>query len=423
MKKNVWIFNHYAGNMYVNKGGRHYWIAKYLKQNGFKPVVFCCNAKHSDEKATYFKNDKLFHIHQAEEINIPFVFIKGRPYIGNGKQRILNMVDFYINIKRTAKILAKKHKKPDVIYASSVHPLTLLAGIQLAKYFGVKCVCEVRDLWPKSIVAYSDRWSEKSILIKLLYRGEKWLYQNADAVIFTMEGGKQYISDKGWDRGRGKIDLKKIFYINNGVDLEGFDYNAKKYVAEDGDLDDQTIFKVVYAGSIRKVNNLVLILKVAEMLKNTNVKFLIWGDGDELENLKNVAQTNKITNVTFKGNVNKRYIPSILIRADLNLLHWEEVDSLCQYGISSNKLFEYLAAGKPVLSTVKTGYSIIKKYECGLEVDEFTPASVSENIRCIISLQDNERDRMGKNARKSSMDFDFRKLTEKVAEVLTDNIL
>ena len=78
--------------------------------------------------------------------------IKARKYQGNGKQRVLNMVDFYRNVKKAAVEFAKKNAKPDIIYASSVHPLALVAGIQLAKKFGVKCICEVRDLWPESIV-------------------------------------------------------------------------------------------------------------------------------------------------------------------------------------------------------------------------------------------------------------------------------
>ena len=78
-----------------------------------------------------------------------FVFVRGRTYEGNGKQRVLNMVDFFRNVKRAARAYAKTWGKPDVIYASSVHPLTLVAGLQMAKHFGVPCVCEVRDLWPE----------------------------------------------------------------------------------------------------------------------------------------------------------------------------------------------------------------------------------------------------------------------------------
>ena len=179
--------------MLFDKGGRHYNFARYLKQAGYEPVVFCCNAMHGKAERFYDTED-LWQVHQAEDIGVPFVFVKGRTYTGSGKQRVLNMVDFYRNVRQAAREYAAQYGAPDIIYASSVHPLTLVAGIQTAKRFGVKCVCEVRDLWPDSIVAYSSRFTKENPLIKLLYQGEKWIYKKADSLIFTMEGGAQYLS-------------------------------------------------------------------------------------------------------------------------------------------------------------------------------------------------------------------------------------
>ena len=190
----IWIMNHYAGNTYFDGGGRHYAFAKYLRQTGHEPVIFCCNAKHG-VKESYFELKGRWQKHVLEEIGTPYVFVDAREYIGNGKQRVLNMIDFYRNVKEVAKEYAEIDGKPDVILASSVHPLTLLAGIQIAKKFGVKCVCEVRDLWPESIVVYSNI-SKKNLLIRALYVLEKWLYKRADKLIFTMAGGKDYILEK-----------------------------------------------------------------------------------------------------------------------------------------------------------------------------------------------------------------------------------
>ena len=153
MGKNVWIMNHYADSMYFSQGGRHYSFAKYLKRAGYEPVVFCANSKYGPSE-TWFPEEALWWEHMAEEIGVPWVFVWARNYTGNGKQRVLNMLDFYWNVKKAAKQYAAEYGKPDIVYASSVHPLTLAAGIQLAKRFGVECVCEVRDLWPESIVAY-----------------------------------------------------------------------------------------------------------------------------------------------------------------------------------------------------------------------------------------------------------------------------
>lgn len=416
MKKNVWIMNHYAGNMYFDRGGRHYNFAKYLKQMGYEPVVFCANSKHGPPE-TWFPQNDLWHVHTAEEIGVPFVFIRARTYIGNGKQRIMNMVDFYHNLKKTSREYACKNGSPNIIYASSVHPLTLLAGIQLAKFFGIECVCEMRDIWPEGLVAVDPKtFSPQKPLIKLLYQGEKWIYTRANRLVFTVPGGYDYIQEKKWEKA---IPCSKVFYINNGIDLPVFDKNRDLFRISDPDLDDPAVFKVIYTGTIRRVNNLGIILDAAKLLKNHQIKILIWGDGDELPALRDRIQTENITNVVFKGRVEKKYIPYIVSKADLNLVHWQMLDTL-RFGVSYNKLFEYLAAGKPIFSTVRPGYSIVENQHCGVDTEGFAPRDLADGIQRMASLTSEELEQMGKNSRAAALEYDFSKLTETLVSVIED---
>ena len=417
----VWILNHYAGSMLLEKGGRHYNFAKYLGQQGYEPVVFCCNAKHNSRAEQYFDGNSLWQEHMAEEISTPFVFVKARAYVGNGKQRVLNMVDFYRNVKKAAKEYAKEHGKPDVILASSVHPLTLVAGIQLAKHFGVRCICEIRDLWPESIVAYSSRLKKSNPIIKLLYLGEKWIYKKADAIIFTMEGGRDYIIEKGWDTAHGgPVDSNKVHHINNGVDLEVFDYNRNHNAIKDPDLDDPDTFKVIYTGSLREVNDIGTLLTVAEIIQqndNNRVKVLIYGDGDQREQLEQEAKNRLISDVVFKGLVQKNSIPYILSKANLCLLHWKPTP-ITKYGMSMNKFFEYFAAAKPILSNSVAGYDLIQKYQCGISK---AIGSADEYAECIIKMSktpESDFDTFCKNARCAAEDYNFKKLTSDLIEVI-----
>ena len=414
----MWILNHYAGNMALVKGGRHYWFADFLHREGYSPVVFACNNKHNPGTAVIYETDKLWEEHVAEEIGTPFIYVKARKYAGNGKERILNMIDFYRNVKKAAVEYAKIHGKPDIIIASSVHPLTMVAGIKLAKKFGVKCICEVRDLWPEAIVAYSKRITKNSLPAKIMYAGEKWIYKKADAVIFTQEGGPNYVCEHGWDKKHGgPIDNDKLFHINNGVDLAAFDKNLKEFWLEDADMDDPDTFKVVYAGNIRRINNLGLIVDAAKLVKNPKIRFIIFGDGDELEMLKKRLVDEKITNVVFKGRVNKQFIPSIDVRSDVNVVHWE-MNPLLRVGESYNKSFEYYAAGKPVFYTIRPGYSIVEKYHCGRLTEGFTPQDIANGIEAMAALSDEEKAEMAKNARHVAEIYDFKNLTKKLIEII-----
>ena len=412
MKTNIWILNHYASNMYFDRGGRHYNFAKYLRRAGYAPVIFSANSKHGRAER-FLEADALWEERIAGEIDTSFVFVRARTYTGNGKQRVLNMIDFYRNVKKAAKEYAVQHGKPDVIYASSVHPLTLVAGIQLAKQFGVKCVCEIRDLWPESIVAYSDRFTKNNPLIKLLYRGEKWIYKKADAVVFTMEGAYDYIVEQGWEK---DIPRSKVHYINNGVDLELFDYNKEHFRVEDSELDDPEVFKVIYTGSVRRVNNLGLLLETAKCVKNPRVKFLIWGDGDEREALEQRVRDEKIANVEFKGRVEKKYVPSIVSRANLNFAH-NAPSPLFRFGISFNKLFDYLAAGKPVLRDFPCPYNPAVTYGAGIEVSGTQPQQIAKAIDALVTSAEQERQSYCANARRAAEDYDFKHLTDKLIAV------
>jgi glycosyltransferase involved in cell wall biosynthesis len=416
-KQNIWILNHYATNTYFEKGGRHYWFAKYLLANHYKPTVFCASTIHNSDEFVDAKGEK--YISYITE-DIPYVFVKTPAYKGNSIKRILNMMSFYRNLIKVAHEYADLHGKPDVILASSVHPLTLVAGIKIANKIGIPCICEVRDLWPESFVAFG-LMSKNNPIIKLLYAGEKWIYKKADKLIFTMEGGKDYIAEKRWDKSSGgPIDLNKVYHINNGVDLDAFEYNKEHYQIEDPDLENKNTFKVIYTGSIRMVNKVALLLDAAKILQEKGVediKFLIWGDGNERKQLEARVKEENLTNVSFKGRVDKNYIPYITSRSQLNIALGETLP-LYSFGGSLNKMFDYFAAGKPVLFTFKLGYSIIDRYGAGLELSESSPMKIVESIVYFKNLSEEQYSGYCENAKRAAKEYNFEKLTERLIDVI-----
>ncbi len=415
MSKNIWLWNHYATDMYKDEGGRHYWFAENLIKKGYETTIFCANTYHNKEEYIDTKNKKY-----TTDIlnNIPFVFVKTVPALGNGIDRVKNMVLFYKNIFSVAKEYSKQTKKPDVIVASSVHPLTMLAGIQIAKKFKVPCICEVRDLWPEAIFAF-NKSRENSILGKILVAGEHWIYKNADALIFTKEGDTDYIKEKKWDIEQGgDIDLNKCHYINNGIDFEQFINGSKNNIIEDEDLESDK-FNVIYTGAIRPVNNVGNLLDTAKLLKEyKDIQFLIYGDGNQKEQLEERIKNENITNVKMKGFINKQYIPYILSKSSVNILNYSASQYNWSRGNSSNKLFEYMASGRPVISTVKMGYCIIDKYKCGISIENSTPEDLAKAILKIKNIDKEEYNDLSQNAIKGSKEFDFKVLTGKLISII-----
>lgn len=411
--KNIWIMNHYATDNYYNLGGRHYWFAKYFKNKGYNVTIFCANTRHnSTDKINVSKNKYVERVING----ITFVFVKSHSYSSNNHHRILNMITFSKRLVKVSEEYRKRYGQPDVILASSVHPLTLLAGLKVAKKWSVRCLVEIRDLWPESIVAYGIM-KESNPLVKWMYQVEKKIYQKADSIIMTWPGGYEYIKDKKWVN---TIPEDKVTYISNGIILEDFLKNAQLFNLDDKDLltDEYKVF--VYTGSIRKVNNLSILVDVANIIEknysNEKIKILIYGDGDEKTKLLEKVEKLKINNIIFKDKVHKKLIPFILQNSYGNILH-NSSTRLDKYGQSQNKLFEYLAAGKPIVQTYRTGYSVIEENNCGICVHKQEPEEIA---KAIVNLAQDEKLALqqGENASIIAKQYDFELLTNKLINLI-----
>lgn len=413
-RKKIWILNHYATNMFFDKGGRHHYFAKYLGDAGYDVTIICASTVHNSNANALIDEAEIFS--ESVSDSVKYVFIRTRAYGDSGFKRALNMLDYYRGLKKTI----VSFEKPDVIIGSSVHPLACVSAIQLSHEFECKNIVEIRDLWPEAIVSFGSM-SNKNPITNGLYALEKWIYARADSLIFTMEGGAQYIRDKRWDTQHGgPVSLDKVHSINNGIDIEFFDRNRTENEFQHEALDNNAKLKVVYAGSIRKLNNVKFIVEAAECLKSErDVDFLLFGEGPYLPELKEYRDRNNLENVKFFGQVEKKFIPSILSKADITLMNYQ-VAPVWKYGGSQNKQFDYFAAGKPVCSNLDNPYSLIERYECGIEHSFSSPQELADSIIHLLRNPD-KCHALGASARKAALAYDFKtSLTPQLISVIEE---
>lgn len=409
---NIWIVNHYAVPPSIASGMvRHFYFAKYLQEKGHRVCIITSGRVHNTD-INMIEDDSLYLSKEMD--GVKYIFVHSHNYQGNGVDRIINMIGFPFEVQKTMQKLLKEDR-PDVIYTSSPDIFVPFFTVKFCRKHKIPVVFEVRDLWPESIVAYS-RFTKNNPIIKFLYRIEKWMYQKADRLIFTMEGGKDYIASHKW---ASSVDMEKIFHINNGIDLDEYESNLRKYRIDDKELEKTDCFKVVYMGSIRKVNHLESLIEAAEVLKakdNSKIIFLIYGDGTERQMLEERSQK-KSLNVFFKGPVERKYIPYILSKSDLNVINVLP-SPLTKYGVSWNKLFEYMASGTPILANLSVNYDLIKKYHMGIS-DVFENAeSYAKSIEKIASLSKENYSLLCENAKKASELFDYKKHADEVEKIL-----
>lgn len=405
---NIWLINHYAVPPEYYPLARPTNFAKYLQRMGHTVKVISASSVHnSKEHLNLITDGKPWRREVVDGID--HVYIRCCDYEGNGLKRIYNMCEFAWKLPG----VCKKLPKPDAIVATSIPPMSCAMGIYIARKYGVKGVAEIADLWPESLVAYGIAGPHHPAVLALR-RLEKWIYTRADKVVFTCEGGYDYIVEQGWNK---IIPRDKVYYINNGIDLETFDYNKEHYQIRDDDLENPNLFKVIYTGSIRKVNNLGLLLDAAKEIKTPKVKLLIWGDGNELLALRQRVCVEMIENVAFKGGVEKKYVPYIVSKADVNIVH-NEPSPLFRFGISFNKIFDYLAAEKPILFDFPCMYDSVTQTGAGLSVDDPTPTNIAKIIDNFACMELQERKKMLLAAHHAAEEYDFRRLTEKLVSVI-----
>ena len=401
----IWLINHYAVPPQYYPLARQTYFAKNLMKLGHKVTIISASSVHNSSINLIIDKSKW----RREIVDgIDHVYIKCCDYEGNGLKRILNMYEFSWKLPGVCRQL----EKPDAIVATSMPPMSCAKGIKLSKKYNIPGIAEIADLWPESLIAY-DIAGPRNPAVIYLRRLEKWIYKKADAIVFTMGGGYDYIKDQGW---QDVIPYSKVYHINNGVDLETFDHNKEQFIVDDPDLNEDGTYKIVYTGSLRKANEQIYMLfdaiKMMQGEQFDRYRFLIYGKGDLEDDLRSQCEKRGYKNVKIKGFVDKKYIPYILSKCDLNILNCVSHDVL-RYGGSQNKLFDYLASGKPIISGEDNKYSVVRNEKCGIARAFQTPEDL---VKAIQEIKDNPISE--KHIRTVAEGYDFKVLTRRLLEII-----
>ncbi len=316
---------------------------------------------------------------------VPFLWVRTPAYAGNGVGRVKNMLTytFRVLLKDTTSSLPK----PDVVVGSSVHPFAALAGAWLARRYRLPFVFEVRDLWPQTLIEMG-RLKEKSLVTWALRKLELWLYHKAVRIIVLLPKAWKYIVPLG-------ISHDKLVWIPNGVDFSLF---PKPSPAKPTDK-----FTLMYFGSHGSANGLDNVLRAMRELQWIpnwgHIHLRLIGDGPLKPKLVEMAHEWGLKNVTFEAPVAKSQIPEIAAQADAFVIAVLDLPGLYKFGISMNKLFEYMAAMRPVIIASDASNNPIADAKAGLTVPPGQPEALAKAILEVAALSSEARHCMGKAGR------------------------
>jgi len=282
-----------------------------------------------------------------------------------------------------------KEKTPDVVFATSP-PLTVgIPGIITSKFKKIPFVFEVRDIWPESAVEYGGL--KNNFIIKLAEIMEHYFYRNAKKISVISKWTKNRLIEKG-------VHADKLEFIPTGADVSFFSPLIKGSKIR-SQLDIQEKFVVLYAGNHGVGNGLDKILDASKELKHEeDIVFIFIGDGKEKSNLIQQSKDSQLKNVIFLDPKPKSEMPEMIAAADVCLISLKNVNQT--KASVPNKLFDYLASGKPVLVNFKgDSKRLLEKHNAGVYVEPDNARSMAEMI---LKMKHNPkwRSEMGRNARK-----------------------
>ena len=384
--RNIWFFNHYALTPDLPGGTRHFDFGKELVKRGYKVTIFASSFHYSLLKETKNYNSQNYIIEDYDGVR--FIWIKTFPYTRNDWRRVINMLSYSIKAYKVAQKL--DIEKPDIIVGSSVHLFAVFTAYLLSKKYKTPFIMEVRDLWPQTLIDMGvPKWHPFVILLGIL---EKFLYKKADKIIVLLPKANEYIENLG-------IPSGKIVWIPNGVDLERVPLIDEKTFNFEANSSDE--FIVTYTGAIGQINNLDVAIGAARILQREypNIKFLFVGDGPEKGRLLEVVREEKLNNVEFSPPVAKSKVIEMFLKSDVLFFHLQD-SPVFKYGISSNKLFDYLASGKPIIFSSNSINNPVEEARAGITVPPDNPQALAEAIIELYKMSPEERKAIGLNGKK-----------------------
>jgi glycosyltransferase involved in cell wall biosynthesis len=280
-----------------------------------------------------------------------------------------------------------KSSPPDVLYVTSP-PLSAILPTVVNKWLRhVPFVLEVREIWPE--VPHGIDQIRSRLLVFLLRRLALLGYRRAAAIVGLTESAVNHI--------QADIPLTpKTTRVAACCDIDLFASGNRDAIRQQQHWENK--FVCLHLGPMIHSAGLEAILRVADALREDE-QFVFWlvGNGDQRRELERNIHNRTLHNVILWDDIQRSQLPDVLAAADLCLLTMRRYRVLEQ--TSGNRLFDCLAAGKPVLLNY-SGWQrdLLEKHRAGLGTTQGRPEEFFENI-CRLCDRPNLRADMGRNAR------------------------
>ncbi len=282
-----------------------------------------------------------------------------------------------------------REKDIDVLYLASTPPINGLIMSFLKKRLKCKCVYNLQDIFPDSLV-HTGLTHKGSFLWKIGRKIEDFTYRNADKIIVISEDFKMNLLAKG-------VSKDKIVVVPNWVDTEDvYPITRKDNILIKRYHLDPNRFYITYSGNIGYTQNMDMLLDVAKETRNDDIRFILIGEGAAKQDVERRVKEEQIKNVIMLPFQPYEDIAHVFSLGDAGLI-------ISKPGVSNNsvpsKTWSIMAAERPILASFDKDSELcrlIEKVGCGVTVQAGDKEALKEKIE---ELYNQKEKQMGKKGR------------------------
>lgn len=389
---------------------RPYYLSREWVKKGHKVRIIAADFSHLRKTNPVVKSD--FEIENID--GIEYQWVRTARYESNGLSRARTMIEFCSKIYRRARDISDSFH-PDVVISSSTYTFDTYPAQKIREISKCRYIHESHDLWPLTLIEIGGM-SKYHPFVMALALAERSAYKNSDIIVSLFPNAYQHMMKNGMQ------NISKFKCIPNGIHLD--DWNNLEAVDKEYEelykgLKDSEKFIVTYVGGHAVPNALNYLIEAAFLSKNdANIVYVLVGNGMEKNHLQELALKYKLENVFFMDPISKKKIPSLLSMSDALYVGAERCN-LYKYGVSMNKVYDYMMAAKPIIYGVEAANNDIDDFKCGITIEPENPKEIYNAIKRLMDMNSDERKEMGERGSKAVMEnYNYEVLADRFLEVM-----
>lgn len=398
------MLNHYTATPAKDGGeSRHSLLAKHLVNFGWEATLITASVSHPSGKQR-LNGWKFVRREETEGYSAFWLRVPG--YKGNGVRRAAGMLFF--GLLSLVPGIFPGIKKPDVVLGSAVHHFAALSALFLARRYRVPFVFEVRDVWPDVLVDF-QKLKEKGLFTWLIRKVSRYLCRHASMVLSPLPEISRWVQELG-------VKDKRVLWVSNGTDLS--------YLPEVLPFPPQKPFVFLYLGSFGNINAVEELVKAftgfMHVFPDLECQLRLVGEGWKKDQLRDFVESENLKGlISIEEALPKEIAMRETQKAHCLVLPIRDAITHEKYGISPNKLFDYLLAGRPILFLGSDPIDLVQKAGAGVSAQLKDSQAIINGMKKIASAREDELMVWGENGRALAIrEFTFYELSRKLAKGL-----